>query len=110
MKRDVFKRGTRMTHKFGETEDINDPVQRNTFPFFEDQKCVRPERLSEFGHSCEVQDYGEHEMFNPARSPVQKPNGQFASNNGPAPDMAEGIAAPIPFSTKKRKDHLKTDK
>lgn len=99
-----------MVHKFGETEQMNDPIQRNTFDFAEDQRCVRPERLSEFGHSCEVQQYGEHEMFNPARSPVQKPNGQFASNNGPAPDMAEGIAAPIPFSTKKRKDHLKTDK
>lgn len=110
MRSDIFRRPARMTHKFGETEKINDPMGTSTFDFYEQQKRTRVSDLSRKGSACTVQQYGEHEMFNPPRSPVQTPSGRLASQNGPAPDWAEAIGAPIPVSTKKRVNHLKTDK
>jgi len=110
MKRDIFKRAIRMTHKFGETEAINDPLGANTFDFYNKYKRTRTSDHTAPSPSCTVQQYGEHETFNPARSPVQKPGGGLASNSGPAPDWAESIGAPVPVSTKKRVNHLKTDK
>lgn len=110
MRRDIFKRATRMTHKFGATDAINDPLGMQTFDFYGDQKRTRVGDLSRPGHPSTVQQHGEHELFNPPRSPVQTPSGRFASKDGPAPDYAEGVAAPVPVSTKKRVNHLKTDK
>lgn len=109
MRREWFKRPTRMVHKFGETEKINDPLNTQTF-----EPPILPSVVDTFAErqqtKREAQQFGEHELFNPARSPVQTPSGRFASFNGPAPDWAEGIAAPVPTSTKKRVGHLKTDK
>ena len=104
MKRDVFRRPTNMTHKFGQTERINDPLGASTFEF---KTPVFPVQRS---GPCTIQEYGVHDVFSPSRSPIQTPSGRLASLNGPAPDMAESIAAPIPVSTKKRVNHLKTDK
>lgn len=98
MNKAFFLRSARMTHKYGETEKINDPGGMNTF---EPPRRLMPGDLC--GPSYEVQQYGEHKVWNPSRSPVQKPNGSFASINGPSPDWAEGAVAPVPVSTKKRK-------
>jgi len=105
MKRDFFQRPTRMVHKFGELERINDPLGAHTF---DPPKHLFPGQLS--SPSMEIQQYGEHDTFAPARSGVSKPNGRLANTTGPAPDWAQAIAAPIPVSTKKRVGHLKTDK
>jgi hypothetical protein len=105
MHRDIFRRGVRMTHKFGTLEDACDPFNPNST--FELPVPVEPKQSSP---PVEVQDYGEHQMFGTPRNPVTKPNGSMASFNGPAPDWAQALASPVPVSTKKRKDHLATDK
>lgn len=107
MKRDMFKRPTRMVHHFGATEKINDPLGANTFDY---KPPMAGSNMPGSSPGFSVQSKGVHDMFSPVRSPVQKPNGKFASINGPEPDYTEQIAAPIPVSTKKRVGHLKTDK
>lgn len=108
MRSDFFKRPTRMVFKFGDTEKIEDPSGVHTF---EPPAMVMPhDTFDTRASKREVQQYGEHEVFNPNRSPVQKPSGAFASFNGPVPDTAEAIASPVPTSTKKRVDHKSTDK
>lgn len=109
MRSDFFKRPARMVFKFGDTEKIEDPSGVHTF-----EPPSLPTVVSTFNErqatKREIQQYGEHEVFNPNRSPVQKPSGQFARFNGPVPDTAEAIASPVPPSTKKRVDHKATDK
>jgi hypothetical protein len=106
MKREIFSRGVRMQHQFGKTEKINDPVQSETFDL------PTPD-LSRTGggrsYCAEVQQYGQHN-YRPDPSPVQKPNGEFASTQGPRPDFVEQITRPIPVGTKRRLGPLKTDK
>lgn len=46
--------------------------------------------------------YGEHEVYNPNRSPIVKPTGRLADFGGPKPDLAEELAAPTPVSTRMR--------
>jgi len=110
MRSDVFRRPLRMTHKFGETERLDDPLGTATFDFYAEQKRTRASDLSRRGSPSTIQQHGPHDMFSPSRSPIQTPSGRLASMNGPAPDYAEAIAAPIPPSTRKRVNHLKTDK
>ena len=111
MRSDIFKRPTRMVHKFDAIERSNDPMGTSTFDFYEQHKRTR---VSELGNhrvrSCTVQQHGEYEMFSPSRSAVEKPGGGLASISGPKPDYAEQLGAPVPVSTKKRVNHLKTDK
>lgn len=108
MKRDIFNRGVRMTHKFGETEKIDDPFNTGTWdpPW---PKSVG--ELSKPGHSCEIGEYGVH-SYRPDSSPVQKPGGDMAVTNGPNPypDLPEMLGRPIPVGTKRRLGQLKTDK
>lgn len=105
MKREIFSRPTRFIHKFGETEARDDPMERHTFEF------KGPENPNGGGRSapCEVQTYGET-GYRPASSPVQKPGGGFATLDGPALDLAEDFARPVPVGTKRRLGPLKTDK
>lgn len=110
MKKDIFRRPQRMTHKFGETEKIDDPLGGATFDFYEQHKRTRTTDLSRRGTPCTVQGYGEDRVFTAPRSPVQKPGGGLASVAGPAIDYAEMLARPMPVSSKKRVNHLKTDK
>lgn len=97
LKRDIFHRGTRMTHRFGpETED--DPIAtRSTFrpdvPTFPDSGS-RP---------FSVKAQGDYRYCEPL-SPIVKANGgRKASLNGPAPDAASEMAATPPAGTVKRK-------
>lgn len=98
MKRDIFRRPTRMTHHFGETEKINDPMGENTFDF---KTPVFP--VQRGSDNVNIKARGVHDVFSPSRSPVQKMNGELASLGGPRPDYLEACIAPIPVSTKKRK-------
>lgn len=95
MKRDIFGRGTRYVHKFGEIEGKSDPLGETfdpKFPIFPQSRSGPIER----------QRHGEHNMFGPVGSPVCKPSGSLASLNGPAPDAAEGFAKPVPQGTRLR--------
>jgi hypothetical protein len=95
MNRDIFNRGPRMTHKFGETERRNDPLGARTFDL------PRPTFPRQRSAPVTVHQHGEHRYFD-ARSPVQKPSGGLASLSGPAPDLPGMVAAPIPVSTRRR--------
>lgn len=104
MKREIFRRGVRMTHPFGTLEECSDPWGTRTFdPRF-------PERVDQL-HSppAEIHQYGER-FYAPERSAVIKPTGAAASLNGPSPDIPELIARPIPIGTKRRHGPPKTDK
>lgn len=112
MKRDIFRRGVRMQHQFGETEKINDPLGNETF---EVQWPRRIDTLSRgsAGNAVmaplEVQRQGEYN-YRQQSSPISKPNGGFADINGPKPDYAQIYGMPIPVGTKRRLGPLKTDK
>jgi hypothetical protein len=105
LKREIFSRGVRMTHKFGASIKNSDPIQKDTFnPNF-------PLGLNQrHGTQLHQKERGEH-SYRQDPSAVYKANTDtFASFNGPAPDNAEVTARPIPVGTKRRKDTLKTDK
>jgi hypothetical protein len=110
MKRDIFRRGVRMQHQFGTLEQVNDPWGTQTW---EEEWPKRVDRLSGFGRSMEISQHGER-FYAPERSAVVKPAGGHASLNGPAPDVPELIARPIPVGTKRRSmsgaAQVKTDK
>jgi hypothetical protein len=108
MKRDIFSRPQRMTHRFGEIEKNDDPLFGPTDTTFDPVLPKSPNELRSGG--WDVKRNGQHVLVRQSRSPVCKPNGGYASLNGPKPDIAEGLAAQTPFSTKKRRDHLATDK
>ena len=105
LKKDFFKRPNRMTHSFGETARINDPLSQNTFTV---RAPLPPERRGMYG--VNTQNYGNHETFSPPRSPITKPNGMQASIAGPNLDLAEAMGAPQPVSVKHRNNFLKTEK
>jgi hypothetical protein len=109
VKREIFRRGVRMTHQFGTLEGRDDPFFGT--PTFDPRF---PERVDDLGKSgasppLEIGTYGEHRAY-PARSAVVKPNGEAASLSGPAADRPEFFGAPIPVGTKRRLGPLKTDK
>ena len=110
MRKDIFRRPQRMVHKFGETEKIDDPLGRQTFDFYEQHKRTRTSELSQRTPPCTVQGYGEARTYSEPRSPVEKFSGGLASVAGPAIDYAEALARPMPVPSKKRVNHLKTDK
>jgi hypothetical protein len=108
MKREIFSRGVRMIHKFGELESRSDPLGSTTF------ELPRPIRVDDLSKQCpagfiEAKTHGEHN-YRPDSSPVCKPGGGYASFNGPKPDLAETFARPFPVGTKRRLGPPKTDR
>lgn len=108
MKREIFSRGVRMIHKFGELEQRDDPFGTSTF---EMPTPIRVDELSQQNPRgfLEAKTHGEHN-YRPDSSPVCKPDGGYASFNGPKPDPVEPFSRPIPVGTKRRLGPLKTDK
>jgi hypothetical protein len=101
-----------MTHQYGTLEEVNSPFfGPGTFepPWPKRVDALGTPGVDGRGKPCEVQEYGEH-FYSPERSAVTKENGRNASLNGPAPDMAEAIARPIPVGTKRRFGPPRTDK
>jgi len=97
MKRDIFRRGPRMTHYFGATEQRSDPLGTSTFTL----ESPHPAKVA--GSAPQgVQQHGEYRFWGEPRSPVQKPNGNFASVQGPSPDLADQAGRPVPVGTKRR--------
>lgn len=99
MKREIFRRGVRMVHTFGTLEQRSDPLGSGTF---EPRFPMRPNELS--SPPLEIHTHGEY-RYREAPSAIVKPNGTTASLSGPAPDMPEMFAIPVPVSTRKRKEH-----
>lgn len=97
LKREIFSRSNRMVHKFGETQRIDDPMQRHTFNL----PMPNPVGVAST-KPCNVQEYGEHN-WRQESSPVQKPSGGMATINGPSLDEPGMFAMAIPVSTKRRK-------
>jgi len=97
--RDIFRRGTRMSHAFGSLTEVRDPLCNQTFeapwPKRVDQLSARP------GRSMEIQGHGEY-TYRPHSSPVSKPGGGHASIQGPAPDHVMGHAMLVPVGTERR--------
>jgi hypothetical protein len=106
IQRDIFARGVRMQHKFGELIGRSDPLGMESF---EAHRPMRVDELSKPGRPCTSQEYGQHN-YRPDPSPVTKPNGQMARSDGPAPDLAMGLGMPIPVGTKRRLGPPRTDK
>ena len=107
IRKDIFRRGVRMTHRFGETEKQSDPFGSGTF---EAPWPMRVDELNKGGHPLEVGADGEH-AYRPFSSPIQKPDGSLASVNGPAPDAPQIFGMPVPVGTKRRiAPPIKSDK
>jgi hypothetical protein len=107
MDRNIFRRGVRMTHEFGGLEEMKDPTGRETFnpPF-------PVETAQQHSRPITTQQYGVHQLpWNEPKEGVQKPNGQMASFNGPAPDLEAcgitvsigGISKSTPIKNHKRR-------
>lgn len=108
MKRDIFRRGVRMQHKFGDLEQHDDMLNIGTFDM------PMPRRVDDLskraaGRPCEVQTDGQH-FYRPEPSPVCKPSGGYATLNGPTPDLPQMVGMPVPVGTKRRLGPVKTDK
>jgi hypothetical protein len=104
MKRDIFRRSTRMQHYFGELETRNDPLMGPSDSFDPKFPIVHNNMDNRRNNSgpLEIQRFGRHDMGSPSRSGVCKPSGGVASLDGPEPDQAENAAAPLPASTQMR--------
>lgn len=97
MKKEMFRRPTRMVHRFGELEGEG-PLDGQRF----DAEIPRSPRVRS-SPALSIKRQGEHRWVDPM-SPVVKPGGvKRASLNGPAPDVPDMLAQPIPASTKKRR-------
>ena len=105
LKRDRFTAATRMTHTFGETAQIADPMGRRTF-----EVTVPNGHTTQHTPPITVQKFGEHKAWGEPRSPVAKARGGHASINGPAIDDVAMFAMPVPTGTKRRGGPPKTDK
>ena len=98
MKREIFRRGPRMQHRFGQLEGLNDPFSSGTFdPEFPKSLSQRSSR------SLTVKKDGEYRYCDPQSPIVSTKTGRVASINGPAPDNSDEIAQTIPLGTVKRK-------
>lgn len=96
LKKDWFQRGVRMTHRFGQLAK-DDFIGTGTF------EVPLPDGVKHEGTNQILKSRcGQHDYYE-ALSPVVKPNGVRANYNGPQPDYAEEMAAPVPAGTKKRK-------
>jgi hypothetical protein len=94
MKSDWFRRPTRFTHRFGETERLDDPLGSNTWavPDFP------VTRYTNGGAKREVQEFGQHQAHT-GFSPIQTPSGRMANINGPTPDRPQEEGMRVPDST-----------
>lgn len=108
LKREIFSRGVRMQHQFGDLISRNDPMGTSSFD------APWPKRVDDLskqnpGGFFESKTHGEY-SYREDSSPVCKPGGGFASFNGPKPDPIEPYSRPMPVGTKRRLGPPKTDK
>lgn len=99
MTKDIFRRGVRMSHAFGDLTGVRDPLGNQTW---EAPWPKRVDRLGQRGEMpMEISQHGER-TYRPHSSPVSKPAGGHASIQGPAPDIAQEYAMLIPVGTERK--------
>jgi hypothetical protein len=98
LKKEIFARPTRFTHRFGDKDDPwVMPEQYFDFTGPSSPKAANAPKPGPFG----IKDKGLH-VHTPPQSPVSKFRGGHASF-GPQPDRADAIAEPLPPSTRERR-------
>lgn len=100
LKREIFLRPTRFTHRFGERDDPLMPVSAQTFaaPCVDGIKSVGQNGKGAFNGKQK----GLHVYTEPF-SPIDKFRGGKASLGGPTLDEADARTDPIPASTQPRR-------
>lgn len=98
MKKEWFRRGTRMVHRFQQCEAYGDYLDNATFDL---GAPISPSQRH--SKSLTVQRFGEYRYLDPLSPVVSSKTGREASLNGPAPDVADPVAQTIPVGTVKRK-------
>lgn len=94
LKREIFRRGTRMVHRFG-FQHTQDPFESQAF---DADIPISPSKLS--SRSLQMSKDGEYRYYEP-QSPISKPGG-LARLNGPARDNSDPIAQTVPMGTIER--------
>ena len=98
LKKEMFMRPNRMTHRFGKNDD---PLQSGEYfeaPYPNGIKEANLNGKGRFG----IKEKGLHVYTQPL-SPIAKFSGENASLSGPAMDMADKMADPVPASTEMRR-------
>ena len=98
LKREIFARHTRFTHRFGDTDD---PAQGNEYFDMKYLNGIKEANLNGKGRFT-GQEKGLHTYTKPL-SPIDKFSGSKASLSGPSMDMADEMADPVPASTMPRR-------
>lgn len=97
LKREIFLRPTRFTHRFGERDD---PLMKGSEQTFDAPYPKPPKMAGTKGFS--IKDKGLH-VFTEPFSPVDKFKGGKASLSGPRLDNADRVTDLVPQSTKERR-------
>ena len=98
LKKEMFARPNRMTHRFGKDDD---PMQESEYfdaPYPDGIKTVNANGKGRFNGKSR----GLHVYTEPL-SPIAKASGGNASLSGPRLDMADEMADPMPASTMQRR-------
>ncbi len=98
LKKEMFQRPTRMTHRFGENDDPYMPSEYFNAPYPNGIKTVNANGKQAFSGKT----HGLHPYTDPL-SPVAKFRGGNASLKGPKLDEPDKIAERIPVSSIQRK-------
>jgi hypothetical protein len=99
LKREMFLRAIRFTHRFGDPDDQNVQGGSEYFEFNGPQPPISARNHS--SQALDIQKNGLHVPTKP-QSPVSKFKGGRASISGPRLDVADVMAETPPTSTKKR--------
>ena len=98
LKKEMFMRPNRMTHRFGEKDD---PIQSGEYfeaPYPNGIKSVNMNGKGRFSGKTKGL-----RVYTPPFSGVDKAKGGLASFSGPAMDIADEISDPVPASTLMRR-------
>lgn len=99
LKKEMFLRGVRMVHRFGDPDDQNVMGQSEYFEFNGPQPPLSSRNRA--SQAPDIQKNGLHVQTKP-QSAVTKFRGGRASLSGPTLDVADSMAQTAPTSTKKR--------
>lgn len=100
LKREIFLRPNRMTHRFGEAIGRGDPLGAESFEL-NAPKGLRSTNSGHIGRTG-IKQNGIN-RYSESLSAIEKPRGGAASLNGPAPDYAGMVVERPPVSTARRK-------
>lgn len=98
LKREMFLRPNRMTHRFGKSDD---PLQANEYFEAPYPNGIKEANLNGKGRYG-IKENGLHVYTKPF-SPIAKFSGDNASLSGPRMDVADEMADPVPASTMPRR-------